>query len=602
MSAIEEEFKDEMNQEMPWNTVRQLILVILKYPYRVVFALIFLILAKISSIAVPLMLGKVVDDLGLSLITVPLILAFAYGLLRFLSVLFAELREILFASVTKQTVSDTSQGIFTHLLHLDLKYHLDRHTGELSRDLERGAQAVNRLIDLGLYLAIPTLIEMIFVMAVLSYQYHPIYVIIIIISLVLYFAVTIYITNWRVGLRRESNFYESKSQSLVVDALLNYETVKYFNNENMEINNYHDSMAKWQKAATKTEIGLSYLNSAQSFITSVCAGLVLWFAINQVMSDSISTGGLVAITTMLLQLFVPLNMLGVLYREMRHAVADIERMFRLYDIKNEILDPELSKNLPAIYHKSKNNAREIVFENVFFQYNSRRQILKDFSLTLNSGQTTAVVGSSGGGKSTLVRLLYRFYDVSAGKIFIDGVDIRKLTLAKLRSQIAIVPQDTVLFNTTIYGNIAYGRNSATTEEVENAAKAAHLHNFIINLPQGYKTTVGERGLKLSGGEKQRVAIARALLKNPPIMIFDEATSALDSHAEKAVQLEIDRAAVGRTALIIAHRLSTIQHADNIAVLENGVIVEQGKHKQLLAANNHYAKLWFVQQQEETMQE
>lgn len=592
------------NNKMPWHTVRQLILVILRYPYRVTFALLCLVLSKVASVSVPLVLGKIVDDLNLSLLSVPIILALAYGLFRFLSVMFAEIREIIFASVTKKTVCETSYDIFKHLLNLDLKYHLDRHTGLLSRDLERGAQAVNRLIDMSLYLAIPTLIEMLFVMAVLSYKYHWSYVIIISVSLIIYFVITILITNWRVSLRRESNFYESQSQSSVVDALLNYETVKYFNNEKLELSNYQGSMEKWKTAAIRTEIGLSYLNSSQSFVTSLCAGIVLWIAIGQVTSGAITTGGLVTITTMLLQLFVPLNMLGVLYRELRHAVADIERMFRLYDIKNDITETSTPKklsiinsdNINKVESNNKLDSRKIEFINVDFGYGANRQILNNFCLTLQPGSTTAVVGNSGGGKSTLVRLLFRFYDINKGKITIDDIDIRDLKLDDLRREIAIVPQDTVLFNSTIYSNIAYGRSDASREEVENAAKSAHLHDFINSLPQGYDTTVGERGLKLSGGEKQRVAIARALLKNPSIMIFDEATSALDSHAEKAVQAEIDRAAQGRTALIIAHRLSTIQHADNIAVLEKGVVVEQGHHQELLAKNSYYAKLWQAQEQ------
>lgn len=623
MNTKNAEFSDDKIHKLPWHTIRQLLLIIFRYPYRVFFALTFLILAKVSSISVPIILGKIVDDLALSALTIPLILAFGYGLLRFLSVLFAELREILFAGVTKSSVSEISHDIFRHLLNLDLKYHLDRHTGELSRDLERGGQGINRLIDMGLYLAIPTLIEMIMVMLVLSYKFHWFYVVIIIISLTAYFIITIMITNWRVSLRRESNFYESQSQANVVDALLNYETVKYFNNEQLELNSFKQSMQKWQTAAIRTEIGLSYLNSAQSFITSLCAGIVLWFAIGQVINGTISNGGLVTITTMLLQLFVPLNMLGVLYRELRHAVTDIERMFRLYDIKNNVLETATPKTLPIINRASYvdyinlqenslaknnsklapntiNNSRTIKFDQVSFSYIADRKILKNFSITFEPGTTTAVVGNSGGGKSTLVRLLYRFYDVNEGTISIDGINIRELKLEQLRQQIAIVPQDTVLFNSTIFTNIAYGKNGATQDEVEQVAKAAHLHEFITKLPQGYQTTVGERGLKLSGGEKQRVAIARALLKNPPIMIFDEATSALDSHSEKAVQMEIDRAASGRTALIIAHRLSTVRHADKIAVLNDGEVVEQGQFQELLEKGGYFTKLWQAQQRDKTL--
>lgn len=585
----------------PWHTVRALMLLIFRYPYRVALALTCLILAKLCSVSVPLILGRVVDELGATLLTVPIILALAYGLLRLLSVLFAELRELLFAAITQKTVQEISTDIFRHLLHLDLQFHLGRYTGELSRDLERGSRSISSLINLGLYLTIPTLIEMILVMGIMGFKFDIVFVALTFFTLILYFSTTIIITNWRVNLRKVANNMESQGNARVVDALLNFETVKYFNNEPYELAQYNNTLDQWRESATRNQKGLAYLNASQSLITSSCAALVLWQAMLAVQHGNISVGGLVTLTTMLLQLFIPLNMLGVLYREVRHAIADIEKMLALRELKSTINDPVSPQQLPSLLHEQsqKHARRSIQFEKVTFGYHPDRPILKDFTLTLNAGTSTAIVGASGGGKSTLVRLLYRFYEVDQGRINIDGVNIRSLMLEELRRQIAIVPQDTVLFNTTIFNNIAYGKNGATAEEIYECARAAHLHDFINSLPQGYDTMVGERGLKLSGGEKQRVAIARALLKNPPIMIFDEATSALDSHAEKAVQYEMERAAEGRTALIIAHRLSTIVHVDNIAVLDQGRVAESGNHEHLLAQKGLYYNLWMVQQREET---
>lgn len=586
--------------EKPWNTVKSLLLLIFRYPYRVGLALTCLLLAKVSSVSVPLILGKVVDEMGLTLVSVPIVLAIAYGLLRFFSVMFAELRELLFAAITQKTVQEISLDIFNHLLNLDLQFHLGRHTGELSRDLERGSRAIGSLISMGLYLTIPTFIEMCLVMGIMGVKFDFVFVIITFITLIVYFCTTILITNWRVHLRKHANKMESQGNGRVVDALLNFETVKYFNNERYELNQYQKTLDQWRDSATRNQKGLAYLNASQSLITSTCAGLVLWQAMLAVHGGSISVGGLVTLTTMLLQLFIPLNMLGVLYREVRQSIADIEKMFSLRDLKCAIVDPVSPESLPPIDQNVAGLARRaILFDNIHFGYHADRPILKGLTLNLPAGTTTAVVGASGGGKSTLVRLLYRFYDVHSGGISMDGRDIRNLRLEELRQQIAIVPQDTVLFNTTIFHNIAYGKSGASVADVHEAARAAHLHDFINALPQGYDTTVGERGLKLSGGEKQRVAIARALLKNPSIMVFDEATSALDSHAEKAVQVEMARAAEGRTALIIAHRLSTIQQADNIAVIDDGRVAEQGKHEALLAKRGLYHDLWYAQLREKT---
>lgn len=590
---------ESFHSEKPWHTVKSLLFFIFRYPYRVALALSCLILAKICAVSVPLVLGKVVDALNINLMSVPLILALGYGLLRFMAVLFAELRELLFASVTQKTVKDISTDLFRHLLHLDLQFHLGRHTGELSRDLERGSRAIGSLISMGLYLTIPTAIEMILVTAIMGVKYDWVFVLITVGTLIIYFTTTILITNWRVHLRRAANTMESQGNAHVVDALLNFETVKYFNNETYELDRYRQTLTRWSDSATRNQKGLAYLNASQSLITSACTGLVLWQAMVAVQAGTISVGGLVTLTTLLLQLFIPLNMLGVLYREVRHAIADIEKMFALRNLRSEIVDPPLVQTLPR--QTGTTHLRTIEFRHINFAYHRERPILQDFNLTLPAGTTTAVVGASGGGKSTLVRLLFRFYEVSLttpnSGIFIDGINIRDLSLAELRAQIAIVPQDTVLFNTTIYENIAYGKPNATSIEIEQCARAAHLHEFIESLPAGYQTTVGERGLKLSGGEKQRVAIARALLKNPPIMIFDEATSALDSHAEQAVQNEIERASIGRTALIIAHRLSTVQNADNIAVIDQGRVVEHGSHAKLLEQQGFYYRLWMTQLRE-----
>ena len=577
-----------------WQTLATLLPYLWQYKWRVGIALSCLVLAKAANVAVPVALKEIVDAVSrnptLALAAVPLGLIAAYGLLRVLTSLFTELREVVFARVTQQAVRRIALQVFEHLHALSLRFHLDRQTGGLTRDIERGTRGVSSLVSFTLYSILPTVIEVGMVLAWLIVHYEIWFAVITVSALVLYVTYTVVVTNWRTNFRREMNDLDSRANTRAVDSLLNYETVKYFNNEAFEAQRYDRSMARWQEAAIKSQTSLSILNVGQSFIIAIAVTLMVWRATVGVVEGRMSLGDLVLVNAFMIQLYIPLNFLGVLYREIKQSLADMERLFGLLAEHREVDDAPQA--LPLALHRG-----EVAFDRVVFSYDPARPILREVSLTLPAGKTTAVVGSSGAGKSTLSRLLYRFYDIQSGAIRIDGQDIRAVTQESLRAVIGIVPQDTVLFNDTLEYNIRYGRPGASDQEVLAVTEAAHLSAFVASLPEGFKTRVGERGLKLSGGEKQRVAIARALLKQPAILIFDEATSALDSESEKAIQQELNEISRGRTTLVIAHRLSTIVDADQIVVLETGRIIERGRHAELLALGGRYAELWELQAKE-----
>lgn len=580
-------------QRHDWQTIRQLLPFVWAYKGRVLFALGCLIAAKGANVTVPITFKHLIDGLSISteqaFIVVPAALLLAYGVLRFSTSLFTELREIIFARVTQQAVREITLRLFKHLHQLSLRFHLERQTGGLTRDIERGTRSIGSLISYTLYSILPTLIEISLVIGILLVQYDAVFAVITLCTLAIYITFTVVVTNWRTALRRHANELDSAANARAIDSLLNFETVKYFNNEAYEARRYDEQLGKWTQAQIRNQYSLSALNIGQAAIISVGVTLMMWQAATRVASGAMTLGDIVLVNAFMIQLYIPLNFLGVIYREIRQALTDIERMFGLMNEHQEIADAPDAHILPS-------GPASIRFDMVNFAYDSKRPILHDINFTVEAGQTVAIVGHSGSGKSTLARLLYRFYDVTGGSIRINGHDLRQLTQDSLRSAIGIVPQDTVLFNDTLLYNIQYGRPDASQEEAEAAARAAQLEAFIQQLPDGYTTRVGERGLKLSGGEKQRVAIARALLKDPAILIFDEATSALDSKTEKAIQAQIELAATGRTALVIAHRLSTIMNADQIIVMEHGRIVERGTHEQLIALKGDYAQMWESQQQ------
>jgi ATP-binding cassette subfamily B protein len=579
-----------------WQTLRSLLPYLLEFKWRVIVAMSLLIFSKLANVSVPLVLKAIIDamDKTKSVLVVPVFLVVGYGVLRLFSTLFGELRDAVFANVTQRAIRRVALKVFEHLHNLSLRFHLDRQTGGVSRDIERGTRGIGFLLNFTLFNILPTLLEIGLVAAILLKKYSPWFAIITFITLIIYIAFTLFITEWRMVVRRTMNDLDSKANTRAIDSLLNYETVKYFGNEQYEANRYDHHMEHWETAAVRNQTSLALLNSVQSVIIAIGITVLMLLAADQVVQGKMTVGDLVLVNVFMIQLYMPLHFLGFVYREIRNALADMEKMFSLLDEDREIADAPDAAILQV-------GSGEVRFERVSFSYAPDRQILFDVDFAIPAGHKVAVVGASGAGKSTLSRLLFRFYDVQQGRILVNGQDIRGVTQTSLRAAIGIVPQDTVLFNDTIYYNIAYGRPGATREEIISAAQAAHIHDFIESLPLGYESMVGERGLKLSGGEKQRVAIARAILKNPAILIFDEATSALDSKSEKAIQAELRAIAQNRTTLVIAHRLSTVVDADQILVMDKGRIAERGTHRELLAHNKLYAQMWNLQKQEEHMQ-
>ena len=576
-----------------WHTIARVLPYLWEYRGRVLLALVFLVIAKLANVSVPLVLKEVVDALDprQAALMLPLALLVAYGALRLSNTLFAELRDVVFVRVTQRAIRRIALTVFRHLHGLSLRFHLDRQTGGMTRDIERGTRGIGTLLSFMLFSIIPVILEFSLVAAVLLTKFDWRFAAITFAAVGIYIGFTFWITEWRIEIRRRANDLESKASTRAIDSLLNYETVKYFNNEEFEARRYDNNLQNYEAAAVKNEASLGILNIGQSCIIAIAVTLLMILAAQGVVDQTLTLGDLVLINGLLIQLYIPLNFLGMVYREIKQSLIDMDRMFRLLTQHREIEDKPAA--VPLISPRAM-----VRFEHVDFSYDPNRQILFDVSFEIPAGSKVAVVGHSGSGKSTLARLLYRFYDVGGGRITINGIDIRDLQQMSLRGAIGIVPQDTVLFNDTIYYNIQYGRPEAAHEEVIAAAQAAHIHEFVSSLPDGYEARVGERGLKLSGGEKQRVAIARAILKNPRIMIFDEATSALDSATEQAIQAELVRIAEGRTTLVIAHRLSTVMDADQILVMDGGRIVERGTHRELLERAGAYAEMWALQQQEE----
>ncbi len=577
-----------------WKTIRSLLPYLWNYRGRAGLALAFLVLSKLAIVGVPLALKEIVDALDNPegrMLALPLAILIGYGVLRLAGSAFNELRDVVFAKVRHGTMRDLSLKALGHLHKLSLRYHLERKTGALSRDMERGTRSASSLLNYMLFSILPTFVELGLVAGILLNNYSPWFAIIVVVTVVFYVTTTFLITNWRMKFRHRMNAKDSEANSIAIDSLIIYETVKYFNNEQFEHRRYGETLAEWEDAAVKSQTSMSGLNIAQGALIATGVTLVMVLAAQGVIDGSMSLGDLVLVNAFMLQVFIPLNFLGVVYSQVKHALSDMDRMFTLLQVNEEIKDSKGAKPLEV-------GNGSVRFEHVAFHYNEERQILKDVSFEIPAGKKLAVVGHSGAGKSTLARLLFRFYDVTGGKVIINDQDIRTVSQQSLREAIGIVPQDTVLFNDTIEYNIAYGRCSASHEEIEQAARMANIHDFIQSLPDGYQSVVGERGLKLSGGEKQRIAIARAMLKNPKILVFDEATSSLDSKSEKAILESLKALAENHTTLVIAHRLSTIIDADEIVVMEGGTIIERGPHHQLLEQSGRYAEMWALQQQEE----
>jgi len=560
---------------------------------RVILAVILLIGAKLAAVMVPLVLKEIIDALDKSHanLVIPLTLIVAYGMLRFASTTFSDMRDVVFGKVTQRAMRRVSMAVFEQLHALSLRFHLERQTGGITRDIERGTKAISSLVGFLLFRITPTILEILMVAVILFVKLDWVFGLITLVTLITYISLTITITDWRTQFVRRANTLDSEAYGRAIDSLLNYETVKYFVNERYEAARYDRSLAEWEHAALQSQKSLGFLNAAQAGTIAIGVTLMVIRAANGVVEGTLTLGDLVMVNAFLLQMFQPLGFLGVMYREIKQSITDVERMFALLHRPREVEDATNARPLNI-------NGGSVSFEHVSFSYNTDRAILHDVSFTIPSGKTVAAVGASGAGKSTLARLLFRFYDVNEGSIKIDNQDIREVSQDSLRAAIGVVPQDTVLFNDSIYYNIAYGRPEASRDEVIDAARAAHILKFIETLPQGWDTVVGERGLKLSGGEKQRVAIARTLLKNPVILILDEATSALDTKTEKAIQAELLEIARSRTSLIIAHRLSTVVEADEILVIEAGRIIERGRHGELLAKDGVYAHMWAMQQQAE----
>jgi len=577
--------------------IKRLLPYIWDFKGRVFLSLSCLILSKLAIVGMPLLLKDIVDGLDSKLLledaalALPLVLLLTYGALRLTASLFNEMRDAIFSRVRYHAMRGISSRVLNHLFSLSLSYHLDRKTGGVTRDLERGTNSLSSILNYLVFNIFPTAAEFTFVAIILLGKYEPHFAIITFATVILYISFTLLVTNWRMHYRHEMNAQESKANGFAVDGMLNYETVKYFNNEKYEIKQFDDTLEKWEGAAVKSQTSMSLLNFGQGAVIAVGVTLMMIYAAQGVVDGTMTLGDLVLVNTMMLQLFIPLNFLGIIYRALKYSLADMDMMLKLLDTKREIEDIKDAQVLKV-------SDAVIQFDNVSFDYNIDRKILRGVSFTIPHGHKVAVVGPSGAGKSTLARLLFRFYDVDFGSISIDGQNIMHVTQSSLRKNIGIVPQDTVLFNHTIEHNIRYANLNASKEEIEQAAKHANIHDFIISLPDGYDTVVGERGLKLSGGEKQRIAIARVILKNPRILVFDEATSSLDSHSEQLILESLKQVAEKHTTLVIAHRLSTIIDADNIIVLDKGSIVEQGTHQELLSQKGLYAHLWTLQQEEE----
>ena len=606
-----------------WSTLARLFPYLWRYKWRVIAALTFMVGAKVANVGVPLLLKQLVDTMNPNLVSgtqallvVPVALLIGYGLLRLSTSLFTELRELVFAKATEGAARSISLEVFRHLHALSLRFHLERQTGGMTRDIERGTRAVRTLIGFTLFNIAPTLIEMALVLTLLAVKFDAWFAWITVAALILYITYTITVTEWRTKFRIKMNEMDGQAHTRAIDSLLNYETVKYFNNEEFEAKRYDENLEKFRAASVKSQTTLSMLNTGQQLIIATALVAMLWRATQGVVDGRMTLGDLVMVNAFMIQLYIPLNFLGVIYREIKQSLTDLDKMFTLLEREREIADTPGAQALQILKKEMQNTpiasvfnastainniansivtSPDISFHNVHFAYEPSRPILHGISFTVPAGKTVAVVGPSGAGKSTLARLLFRFYDVQKGIIAIAGQDIKTVTQTSVREAIGIVPQDTVLFNDTVAYNIAYGRPGATQAQVEEAAKSARIHDFINSTPLGYQTMVGERGLKLSGGEKQRVAIARTLLKNPPILIFDEATSALDSANERAIQAELQSVAQNKTTLVIAHRLSTVVDAHEILVMDAGHIVERGNHAQLLAMNGAYARMWALQQ-------
>jgi ATP-binding cassette, subfamily B, heavy metal transporter len=574
-----------------WRSVGILLPYLMEFRGRVALALALLVSAKLANVGVPLVMKNIVDGLDpkLSVVAVPVALLAAYGLLRFSTTLFGELRDVVFVRVTQHAIRQVALSVFRHLHALSLRFHLDRQTGGMTRDIERGTRGISTLLSFLLFSILPVMLEFALVAAVLLSKFDWRFAAVTFGAVAVYIGFTIAVTEWRIEIRRRANELDSRANTRAIDSLLNYETVKYFGNEEFEARRYDANLRKYEDAAVRFESSLGLLNIGQSLVIAAAVTALMFLAAEGVTSGALTLGDLVLVNALLIQLYIPLNFLGMVYREIKQSLLDMDRMFRLLAENREVDDKPGAPELPA-------GPATVEFRNVNFSYEPARQILHGVSFVIPAGQRVAVVGHSGSGKSTLARLLFRFYDVSGGEILVNGTDIKDIKQSSLRGAIGIVPQDTVLFNDTIRYNIHYGRTAASEADVVEAARAAHIHDFIETLPAGYESKVGERGLKLSGGEKQRVAIARALLKDPRILIFDEATSALDSKSEKAIQAELERISVGRTTLVIAHRLSTVMDADMILVLSHGRIVERGTHRELLAAGGEYSRMWALQQE------
>ncbi len=581
-----------------WDTLKRLFPYLWDYKWRVLAALTFMVGAKLGNVGVPLLLKNLVDTMNIkpgdtqALLVVPGALLLGYGLLRLSTSLFTELRELVFAKATEGASRKISLQVFRHLHALSLRFHLERQTGGMTRDIERGTRGVQSLISYSLYSIIPTLIEVGLVLSILAVKFDVWFAWITLAALACYVTFTVTVTEWRSKFRKQMNELDSSANSRAIDSLLNYETVKYFNNEDFEARRYDENLERYRKAAIKSQRTLSILNTGQQLIIAVGLVAMLWRATQGVVDGRMTLGDLVMVNAFMIQLYIPLGFLGVIYREIKQSLTDLDKMFTLMEKEREIAD------VPGAQPIQISTSPAVKFENVSFSYDAARPILKEVRFEIPPGKTVAVVGSSGAGKSTLARLLFRFYDVQQGRITIAGQDIKQVTQASVRQAIGIVPQDTVLFNDTVEYNIAYGQTGASRQQVEEAARSARIHDFITSTPKGYDTMVGERGLKLSGGEKQRVAIARTLLKNPPVVIFDEATSALDSANERAIQGELRAAAQNKTTLVIAHRLSTVVDAHEILVMEDGCIVERGTHTELLAKDQKYARMWNLQKSAE----